>query len=180
MNQAKELLQYLFNALKIWVIVQPWEQAVRTRFGKNPIILNKGIYFKLPYLDSIYVQETRLRICDTPMLTATTKDLKTITISLSIGYSITDIEKLYGSLYHPETTIRNIAMSEVSSMIFGNKIDDVNPAQVESTTMERLKTLDYGISFEYLKITNFAVFRTYRLIQDTNWGGENLKMDLKK
>ncbi|HYD91374.1 MAG TPA: SPFH domain-containing protein, partial [Flavobacterium sp.] len=157
MNQAKELLQYLFNALKIWVIVQPWEQAVRTRFGKNPTILNKGIYFKLPYIDSVFVQETRLRICDTPMLTATTKDLKTITISLSIGYSISNIEKLYNSLYHPETTIRNIAMSEVSRMIFKNSIDDVKPEHIESLAIEKLKELNYGITFEYLKITNFAV-----------------------
>lgn len=180
MNSAKELLQYLFNAIKIWVIIQPWEQAVRTRGGKNQKLLNSGIYFKIPYFDSIFVQETRLRICDMPMFTATTKDDKSITIGLTIGYSLEDISKMYNTLFHPETTIRNIATSEMCSIIYNSNMLDIKPIELESKILEYLKTLDYGMKFQSVKINNFAIVRTYRLIQDRNWTGETVKMNEKR
>jgi regulator of protease activity HflC (stomatin/prohibitin superfamily) len=180
MNQIKDFFEYIFNAIKIWVIVQPWQQGIRVRNGKKVKLLDNGIYFKIPYFDSVYVQENKLRIGDVPMQTVTTKDLKSITIASSVGYTITDIEKLYNSLYHPETTIRNIAMSIVASMIFTKEITEVKPDEIEKDVLIELQKLDYGLTFDYFRITNFAVARTYRLIQDQNWGGENLKLDEKR
>jgi regulator of protease activity HflC (stomatin/prohibitin superfamily) len=62
MYQVKEFFEYIFNAVKIWIIIQPWQQGLRVRNGKDVKLLNGGIYFKLPYFDSVYVQETRLRV----------------------------------------------------------------------------------------------------------------------
>lgn len=180
MGNLKDFFEYLFNAFKIWVIIQPWEQGIRTRNGNSTKLLNKGIYFKLPYFDSVYVQESRLRIGDTPTQTVTTKDGKTITISSAIGYSIDNIEQLYNTLYHPETTISNISSSETATYIFSKNADEINPTEIEKVVLEKLNSLDYGLKFEYFKITSFAIARTYRLIQDAQWGVESLNMSTKK
>jgi len=180
MNQAKELLEYLFNAIKVWIIIQPWEAGIRVRCGKHLKKLTPGLYFRIPYFDNVYVQETRLRVCEVPMQTCTTKDLQTITIKSAVGYSITDIEKLYNTLYHPETSILNIAMSEVASKLFQTSSKDIIPVDIEQMALKSLDGKDYGIRFEYFKITNFAAVRTYRLIQDQTYSWEGLKMDEKK
>lgn len=180
MNQVKDFIEYIFNALKIWIIIQPWQQGIRVRNGNKTKLLNKGIYFKIPYFDSVYVQESRLRIGDTPTQTVTTKDGKTITICSAIGYSIVDIEKLYDTLYHPETTISNIATSEVATYIFTKNSDEIKPKDIEAAVLKELNASDYGLKFEYFKITSFAIARTFRLIQDQNWGVESLSMDTKK
>jgi regulator of protease activity HflC (stomatin/prohibitin superfamily) len=180
MYQVKEFFEYIFNAVKIWIIIQPWQQGLRVRNGKDVKLLNGGIYFKLPYFDSVYVQETRLRVVSLPIQTLTSKDLKTVTLSGSIGYSITNIETLYKTLYHPETTISNMAMSEMSNFIFNNDLKNIDPARIEKAVLSKLNAEDYGLKFEYFQITSFAVVRTLRLIQDQSWISEGMDMDKKK
>lgn len=180
MNQVQQFFEYLFQSLKIWVIVQPWESGLIVRNGNKIRKVEKGIYFKIPYFDSVYVQETRLRVVSLPVQTLTSKDQKTITMNGAIGYIISDIEKLYKTLYHPETTISNITMSEVSDFIFTKAIDDITPASIEEKVLEKLNADDFGITFEYFRITNFAIVRTFRLIQDQSWNHEGLPMDSKK
>lgn len=180
MNQVKDFFEYIFNAVKIWVIVQPWQTGLRVRNGKKIKKLNGGIYFRLPYFDSIYIQENRLRVASMPVQTLTSKDIKTITLNGAVGYIITDIEKLYQTLFHPETTIANITMSEVADFIFKNNLESINPNSIEEAVVSKLNSDDYGLKFEYFRITNFAVVRTYRLIQDQSWISEGLSMNDKK
>lgn len=180
MNQIKDFFEYIFNAFKIFVIVQPWQNAVIVRNGNKTKEVSGGIYFKLPYFDNVFVQESRLRVASLPIQTITTKDGQTITISASLGYSVKSIKKLYETLYHPETTIGNIAMSTLSDYVFNNNISDISPLKIESIIIEKLLKEDYGLIFEYFKITNFAVVKTFRLIQDQSWSYEGLKMDDKK
>jgi len=181
MEQIKNFFDYIFKAVKFWIIIQPWEQGLRVRRGKTTTKLTGGLYFRIPYIDSVYVQETRLRMIALCMQTLTTKDGKTVTINSSLGYSIQDIEQLYQTLYHPEGTISNMAMSESSDFVFVNNLTDITPKQIEDAVLAKLNAGQYGLQFEYFKITNFAAVRTFRLIQDgQSWVDNSLKMDEKK
>lgn len=180
MSQIKDFFEYIFNAIKIWVIVQPWQQGLRVRNGKHIKELAGGIYFRIPYFDNIYIQKAKLRVVSLPIQTLTSKDLKTITLSSSLGYSVKSIRQLYKTLYHPETTIANMAMSEMSNFIFSNDMSDIQPDKIEKAVLDRLNSENYGLKLDYFKITSFAVVRTYRLIQDQSWLYEGLDMDKKK
>lgn len=180
MNQLKEFFQWILDAVKVWIIIQPWEAALIVRSGKKIRKVNGGIYFRIPYLDSVYVQETRLRISEMSMQTLTTKDGQTITMNCPIGYQITDLEKLYNTLYKPETTIEGIIKSEIASYVFEKKSNDVKPKDIEKRVIEHLKTLNYGLDFTFTTISNFAIVRTFRLIQDQSWSYEGLSMTQKK
>lgn len=180
MNQVQQFFEYIFNAVKIWIIVQPWETGLRVRNGKTIKVLDKGIYFRIPYFDSLYIQENRLRVASMPVQTLTSKDLQTITMNGAIGYTISDIKTLYHTLFHPETTIANLTMSEVAEFIFNNKLADITPSEIENAVLKKLNADNYGLDFEYFRITNFAVVRSYRLIQDQSWISEGLTMNSKK
>lgn len=180
MNSIKDLLDYILNVFKIWVIIQPWEQGLRVRRGRNIKLVKGGMYFKIPYLDSYYIQSIRLRVISLPMQTVTTNDNQTITLTGSIGYQIHDIEKLYTTLYHPELTIANMVMNELADYVYNNKLADIKPDKVEGNILAKVKDLDYGISIEYFKLTNFAVVKTFRLIQDHSWVSEGMVLDVKK
>ena len=180
MGQFKEFLQYIFEFFKIWVIIQPWESGLIVRNGRRIKKKSGGIYFKIPYFDSVYVQENRLRVSLMALQTLTSKDMKTITIGGSIGYSISDLERLYSTLYTPETTISNIVMNEMAEFIHNNNVNAITPKKIEGKILKVLKSKDYGLDFEYFKITNFAVVKTFRLIQDQSWTDETLYMSKKK
>lgn len=180
MNQIKEFFQWIIDSLKIWIIVQPWESAVRVRMGKQTKVLTKGIFFRIPYLDSVFVQENRLRIVQMSLQTLTTKDLSAITIEGAVGYTISDIEKLYNTLYQPETTISNFVKSRIAEYIFQRNHKDILPSELESEILKGLQELDYGIDIQYFRIQNFAIVKTYRLIQDQSWNSERVSMTDKK
>lgn len=180
MNQLKEFFQWIIDSMKIWVIVQPWESAVRVRMGKQTKVLTKGIFFRIPYLDSVFVQENRLRIVQMSLQTLTTKDLNAITIEGAVGYEITNIEKLYNTLYQPETTISSMVKSKIAEYIFERNHQDILPAELEKIVLKDLQALDYGIDIKYLRIQNFAIVKTFRLIQDQTWNHEGIAMRDKK
>jgi len=180
MNQVQQFLEYILNTFKIWVIVQPWELGIRVRLGKKIKKLNKGIYFKIPYIDSVYTQEVRIRVVTMPVQTVMTLDEKTVTFSAVIGYNIEDIEKLYQTLYHPEQTIINIAMSESTEYVSKSNLKNISFDNIEKNIITKINSESYGLNISYYKLTNFAAVRTYRLIQDGNWFHEGNVMDKKK
>ncbi len=180
MNQVQQFFEYIFNAVKVFIIIQPWQTGLRVRNGRKIKKLDKGIYFRIPYFDSVFIQETRLRVGEVPIQTLTSKDLQTLTISSSFGYSVEDIEILYNTLYHPEETLQNIAMSEVANFVFTNNIKDITPDNIEKSVLDKFKEMGYGLNFEYFKIANFAVVKTFRLIQDQSYGYSRLDMEDKR
>ena len=141
MNQVQQFFEYIFNAIKIFIIVQPWQTGIRVRVGKTIKKLEKGIYFRIPYFDSVYIQESRLRVAEIAMQTLTSKDLKTITLNCSFGYSIKDIEKLYSTLYHPESTLKNMVNSEIASFVFDKNLLDITPIELEKYVLSKLSEL---------------------------------------
>jgi len=166
MNSIKDLLDYILNVFKFWIIIQPWEQAVRTRFGKNKKVIYAGTHFRIPFMDNFYIQCVRLRVANLPMQNLTTKDLKTITLNGSIGYEIKDIGVLYSTMYEPEATISSIAMGAIADYIYAHSSENIDILDIEKSVLKSLDLDKYGIFVSYYKLINFAVVKTYRLIQD--------------
>lgn len=179
MSWIENLLRYIVNVFKFWVIVQSWESGIRVRGSKHIKKLEKGLHFKIPHYDSVYIQETRLRVLNMSMQTLTTKDKQTITISGSIGYKITDIEKLYDTIYQPEMTVSNMAMGNIADYISSKDLPYVDQNELQEHALLALNKTDFGIEFTYYKITTFAVVRTYRIIKDNEWFHEGLQMNEK-
>ena len=179
MNYIKDTIEYFTKAFKLWVVISPWEKAVRVRFGKHMKTLNKGIHFKIPFFDAIYKQTIRLRILSLPMQTLSSHDEKTVTIKSAVGYTITDIQKLYNTLHEPETTVNNIVLGEISDYISNMKTTEYDSKKLEASVLSKLQVKDYGLSFEYVKVLEYAIVKTIRLIQDKHWHYEALKMDEK-
>lgn len=181
MGSIRELLDYILNVFKFWIIVQPWERAIRVRFGKNQRLLGGGLHFRIPLLDNFYIQCVRLRVIQLSIQTLTSKDIKTVTLNGCVGYEITNIETLYNTMLYPEKTISNIVQGEIADYIYTHDIQAISPAEIESHVMGKLNDLDkYGINVTYFKLTNFAVVRTYRLIQDHSWVTEGIKLTESK
>ena len=80
-------------------------------------------------------------------------------------------------MVHPELTISNIAMAAISDYVYQNEIGTISITDIENTVLEKLKTEKYGINISYFKLLNFAVVRTYRLIQDQSWSDHGINLN---
>jgi regulator of protease activity HflC (stomatin/prohibitin superfamily) len=180
MELLNSITAFLTKLFQWWFTVMPWEQALLIRRGKTVRLLGAGLYFKIPFIDTVYLQTTRMRMVDTPMQTISTKDGSTITIKLAIGYRIDNIQTLYNKLYHPEMTINSMAMGFVGEYVRDNDLTEITPLNVEKFVNKGISAESFGLNDLNVKITTFATVQTYRLIQDGSSLYEGLNMEPKK
>ncbi len=158
----------------------PWEQAILVRRGKNAILLKGGLYFKIPFVDFVFVQTCRMRMIDCPVQTVSTKDGKTVTLKSCVGYSIGDMQLLYNKMSHPEVTLISLSMAHVAEYIRSSNISEISPEKLEASVNAKLNVTAFGLTDVSVRITSWAEVKTFRIIQDQSWIGESLSMDARK
>ena len=164
MGAIQELFRQIGNLFRWWFVVAPWEQAVRVRMGTKVDVLDAGVHLRIPIADRIFRQSIRRRFTTVPTQTVTTLDGKTVTISGGIGYSIKDIGMLYDTLHDAEDTVQIAAQGVVAKFIAERQLSSVQPSEIEGVVPEALKLEQYGLGEVEFCVTDFAVVRTYRLI----------------
>ena len=180
MNYIGQIIEFIQRFFIWWVSIMPWERAVHVRLGKHMKVLEEGVHLRIPFIDRVYVQTTRLRVIQMPPQTCTTKDGKAVTLVLSLGYSITDILKLYQTLYHAEETLCNIMQARVADSLALMYMEECRASNIEAELDGAMDNLDYGVKFEYCKIVSFAQVKVLRLIQEGHWLPSALTTDKAK
>jgi hypothetical protein len=168
MNQIMEFLRQLLTWLSPFVIVAPWEQAIRVRAGKHLMILPAGIHLKLPVVDCIYVQSVRLRVSLLDRQTVSTSDGQTLTFIGALGFEIKSIQKLYERVHHAEDTVKNLAMASLALYVSQRTKAQCDLSSLVEHVAEELTTTlgTFGLGNLTVCITDFAAVRTYRLVGD--------------
>ncbi|KKM21675.1 hypothetical protein LCGC14_1633050 [marine sediment metagenome] len=165
MEAIRELFRQIGNLFRWWYLVAPWEQSVRVRLGKKVAVLGAGVHMRIPFIDRVFRQSTRRRFVMTGMQTISTTDGKAITIKSALGYEISDIGKLYNTLHDAEDTLESECMGIIAQFIASHSSEDVSPREAEEYVSTNLDLQRYGLGDTSFFITDFAIVRTYRLIQ---------------
>lgn len=176
-------LSRIFDIFKWWIVIAPWEQAIRVRGGRSIKKLDSGIYFRIPGLDRFFVQSIRRRYLTTPTQAVTTLDGKAITISGGIAYSIKDIGVLYDTLQDPVSVIQTETRAIISNYIAANDFGKCNPKDLQEHVNSSIDFRMYGLDSVEFYITDFVAVRTYRIINsgplDWNSGELNTTYEIK-
>lgn len=157
-----------FTALFIWwTVVEPWEQSIRVRLGSDRTRLGPGLHFRIPYADVLYTQTVRTRYTILGAQTLTTTDGQTITLAGSVAYKITDLDRLYDTLQHPEDAIQSITCGRVSEYVQAHAFSECSPGLIVAATKRHLDLSSYGLDVTDYVITSYVRVRTYRIINDS-------------
>lgn len=167
MNAVQAIIDFIKSLLDWWFIVEPWEQAIRVRFGKNVRLFTAGVYFKVPFFDSIYKQNTRRRVCDVPLITLSTSDNITISVHSSLGYIVKDVLKLHNTLQDAELAVKQEALGHVTRFVVSHTIAECSPSAITEYVISNLNLEKYGLGEVEFFLSGFvARVRTYRMIND--------------
>ncbi len=171
MNGILSAIQQLFGHVIFWIMVQPWEQAIRVRAGKHVRRLPPGLHLRVPILDEVHKQSVRMRCCLIPTQTLSSADGHTLIVGATLGYAIADVELLYRGLHHAEDTVSQLAASFIAAEVFGLQRDAARPDGIGLAATARLKdTLaPLGFADVSVRITDFAFVRAFRLVQEGRW-----------
>jgi hypothetical protein len=171
MNIVYQVLEAIKTLLKWWFIVEPWEQAIRVRFGKHVRVFEAGAHFRIPYFDAIYVQNTRRRVMAMGCHTMTTADNETITVNGSIGYKITDILKLHLTLHDAESVVSQEVQGLVAKYVAAHPASECTPQHLMECVNGMLPLDKYGLGeTDFFLQAYVARVPAFRLIQDTVGG----------
>ena len=169
MSILQNILDFFKHLLQWWFIVEPWEQAVRVRFGKKVLLFNGGTHFRIPFFDTVYVQNTRRRLTPIGSQTLTTKDRKLVTIHSTLGFTITDVLKLQQTLHDCEGTILQHVTALLAQDIATHDLVDCAPEETMTRVRVALDLEQYGLGNLEIALTSYvADIRTIRLINDAS------------
>lgn len=171
-----DLISQIISFFQWWIVIAPWEQAIRVRRGKHINQLGPGIHLRIPSLDRFFVQSTRKRYMNTPTQAVTTMDGKAITISGGTSYTIEQIGILYNTLSDAEDVIQVETMASVAEFIATHNMSEVTPESVQQYVNEHLDLHQYGLNGVRFLVTDFVAVKTYRIIQSNpkDWGNQQV------
>jgi SPFH domain / Band 7 family len=168
-NIIQNILDFIKNLLQWWFIVEPWEQAVRVRFGKHVLLFNGGAHFRIPFFDTVYIQNTRRRLIPIGSQTLTTKDRRLVTIHSTLGFTITDVLLLQQTLHDADSTVLQHVTARLSEDIATHDLIDCTPSNVMRRVRHDLNLEKYGLGNLELALTSYvADIKTIRLINDAS------------
>ena len=170
MEMLSTLFRQFGELLTWWVMISPWEQALRVRAGKHVRRLGAGLHFRIPFLDVVMVQSVRLRVVGLSIQTVMTKDRRALTVAGALGFAVDDIEKLYQTLHHAQDTLMTMSAMAIAESAEQVNSGDLTSGQLSRSASAMIDFSAYGLSHGEVRITDFAFVRTYRLISDSRWG----------
>lgn len=176
MNWVSEIINQLSKIIQWWIIVLPWQEGVRIRFGKKVKILKNGIHFRIPFFDECKVNSVRLHFVTIAPQTLTTLSGETITVSMQVGYSITDIFKIYNKVSGIEEALHGVIGGCVSVVINNRRLEEIDKGIIESSVKDKILALDWGLDVSQVNVITYAVVKTFRLIKDDHWVGKGMEL----
>lgn len=175
-----EWLLSIIREFQFWLIVQPWDRALRTRLGRNPRVLAEGIHWKIPLVDTVQVVSTQQQTYPFPSQTLWSADGRPVTVAGLIKFRIVDPCASQMAMKEPETICAAQAQTAVTEYVSERSVADMRLGELRQTIFDALVGAVPGIEFDEVAITEFGAFRTLRLLQEswrpyTQTEGENKK-----
>lgn len=163
-----QILEFLRALINWWFVVEPWEQAVRVRFGKHVRLFGAGVHVRIPFFDKLYLQNVRRRVSQLDVQTLTASDGKSLTVNGSIGYRIADVLKLQQTLHHAEQAVRLEVAGLLTKYVVTHPIDDCKPGQLMDFVKTHLDLSKYGLAdVDFFLIGYVSKVSTIRVINDS-------------
>lgn len=167
MNIFRDIVEGLRSLITWWFVVEPWEQAVRVRFGKHVSVFGAGVHLRIPFLDTVYVQNTRRRVMSIGLLTLTTADSVVLTVNGGIGYRVADVLRLHQTLHNAEASVLQEILGVVASYVATRRIAACKPAEMMKAVQAELSLEKYGLAdIDFFLSAYAADVPAIRLIQD--------------
>ena len=167
MNQLFSWIADIFKEARFWQVVAPWERAVRVRAGKHTVLWGPGLHFRIPYLDDVRLVNTRLRVASAPCQTLSTLDGKAVTVASLIGFRIVDPLKAMLRMADPESCCSSFVQTEVARYISARTSSAIHLNDLEEATLAGLERFgNGGFEFEFVRVVDYAVVKTFRLLQE--------------
>lgn len=137
-------------------IVQPYEQAVYMRLGKYIRILNQGMNFVCPLINTVVKLDLRTQVLDVPRQEVITKDNSPVNVDAIIYIKVTDPKNAFFEVTDYRTATVYLAQTSLRSIVGEMELDEILSSR-EKINIQLRDVLDeatdkWGVKIEAVEI----------------------------
>jgi len=166
LDKLVDLLVRFGRDMLPFVIIEQWNAAVQLRYGKWIRNLSGGIYFKIPFFDSVIECPVITQSVNLPSQTLTTLDEESIVLKAIIRYRVSNIQTYLLSVMHANDVLIDTTQGiirDVVEMTTWPGLVDVN-SQITNEVKEYV--VRWGIEIEAVTITDLGIVKSFRIFGD--------------
>ncbi len=161
-----EFISRFWKDLLPFVIIEQWNSALHLRFGIFRRTLKPGIYFKIPFLDSIIETAVITQSVNLPAQTLTTLDEQGIVLKAIIRYKVSDVKKYLLSVMHANDVLIDTTQGIIRDIVEVTNWEDLVDVNRKLTTEVKTYVKRWGIEIEAITITDLGIVKTFRILGD--------------
>lgn len=157
--------QFIYELWPVFIIDE-WEEAIVLRNGKYIKTVKPGLYFKMPFFDSVWKHATITQSIDIPPQSITTADNKNVVVKGIIRFTIVDIKAFLLTITQPQDVLTDTTGGMIRDII--EDTEWVNIIEIDKKlTFEVGKFVKkWGIKVEKVTLTDLQIASSIRIIQD--------------
>lgn len=157
------ILGYVIGSLRI---VEQGDQAIVQRLGQFRRILNPGLNFVIPVLDTVLVETIREQLLDIDPQRAFTKDNVPIEVDAIVSWQILDLRKAYYAVEDLEESLKQIVIStlrnEVGKLTLEESFSSAGKINQELLRQLDKSTANWGVKVIRVEVQEFAISQALR------------------
>lgn len=165
-DKVLEFISRFWKDLLPFVIIEQWNSALHLRFGIFRRTLRPGIYFKIPFLDSIIETAVITQSVNLPAQTLTTLDEQGIVLKAIIRYKVSDVKKYLLSVMHANDVLIDTTQGIIRDIVEITNWEDLVDVNRKLTTEVKTYVKRWGIEIEAITITDLGIVKTFRILGD--------------
>ncbi|MEA3255123.1 MAG: SPFH domain-containing protein [Candidatus Altiarchaeota archaeon] len=117
------ILVFVF-ATKAIKIIRPYEKGLIERFGRYQRIVDSGLQFIIPFIETMIKVDVREQVIDVPPQEVITKDNAAVTVDAVIYFEITDPFKVVYNVKRFEVAALKLAQTNLRNVIGDMELDE--------------------------------------------------------
>jgi len=161
------LIQQFINELIPVFIIDEWEEAIILRFGKFYKSVKPGIYFKIPFFDSVWKHIVITQSIDIPPQSVTTADGENVVVKGIVRFSIIDIKTFLTTITQPQDVLTDTTGGMIREIIEDTRWINVIDIDKRLTSEVGKFVKKWGIKVEKVTLTDLQIANSIRVIQDS-------------
>ena len=161
------LIQQFINELIPIFIIDEWEEAIVLRFGKYFNTYKPGVYYKIPFFDSVWRYTVITQSIDIPPQSVTTADNKNVVVKGIIRFTISDIKIFLLTITQPQDVLTDTTGGMIREIIENTRWENIIDIDKRLTSEVGKFVKKWGIKVEKVTLTDLQIANSIRIIQDS-------------
>ena len=160
------LVQQFLKDLLPTFIIDEWEEGIVLRNGKYIKTVKPGLYFKIPFFDSVWRYNVITQSIDIPPQSVTTADGYNVVVKGIIRFIVSDIKTFLLTITQPQDVLTDTTGGMIREIIEDTKWSDIVDIDKKLTSEVGKFVKKCGIKVEKVTLTDLQIANSIRIIQD--------------